>query len=275
MTEGPSVATPAAPRASRPRPGVRPGSCRPVRVILPASPAATIARWKTPVLVLVGVVQAVGGIWSIRLVLVCAGAGAAWLVADAFGASAGTAALVAAASGLLALLVGVLAARVLFFVVGLVVGAVVGARLFAVLDTGDASVLLAVVFVPAVAVVGGVRWLGAVGQLGDCHRRVCPRPCRPGSRRLRRPGQRRFWGLRRAGDLRRGLGRTGGPGPRSARRESVGPAAGRRDPRRFHGRRTAPMRHTQARPRATARRGSGRWSSWSSFSSVGGWPPRS
>ncbi|MGF9762259.1 hypothetical protein AAII07_44505 [Microvirga sp. 0TCS3.31] len=116
---------------------------------------------EAPVLILVGVLLAVGGTWSIRLVLVCAGAGAAWLVADAFGASAGTAALVAAASGLLALLVGVLAARVLFFVVGLVVGAVVGARLFTILDTGDASVLLAVVFVPAVAVVGGValeRW---------------------------------------------------------------------------------------------------------------------
>lgn len=113
------------------------------------------------VLVLVGVLLAVGGIWSIRLVLVCAGAGAAWLVAEAFGASAGTSALIATASGLLALLVGVLAARVLFFVVGLVVGAVVGARLFTILDTGDASVLLAVVFVPAVAVVGGValeRW---------------------------------------------------------------------------------------------------------------------
>lgn len=113
------------------------------------------------VLVIVGVLLAVGGIWSVRLVLVCAGAGAAWLVADAFGASLGTAALVAGASGLLALLVGVLAARVLFFVVGLVVGAVVGARLFTILDTGDASVLLAVVFVPAVAVVGGValeRW---------------------------------------------------------------------------------------------------------------------
>lgn len=116
---------------------------------------------EAPVLVLVGLLLAVGGIWSARLVLVCAGAGAAWLVADAFGASTGTSALIAAASGLLALLVGVLAARVLFFVVGLVVGAVVGARLFAILDTGEASVLLAVVFVPAVAVVGGValeRW---------------------------------------------------------------------------------------------------------------------
>ena len=112
-------------------------------------------------MVLVGLVLAVAGIWSIRLVLVSAGAGAAWLLADAFGAGTDTGLLIAAAGGLLAFLTGLLAARVLFFVVGLVVGTVVGARLFAILDTGDASVLLAVVFVPAVAVVGGVvmgRW---------------------------------------------------------------------------------------------------------------------
>lgn len=112
-------------------------------------------------MILVGLVLAVAGIWSVRLVLVCAGAGAAWLLADAFGAGTGTGLLIAAAGGLLAFLTGLLAARVLFFVVGLVVGAVIGARLFAILDTGEASVLLAVVFVPAVAVVGGVvvgRW---------------------------------------------------------------------------------------------------------------------
>jgi hypothetical protein len=113
------------------------------------------------VLILVGVLLAVGGIWSVRLVLVCAGAGAAWLVADAFGASTTTALVVAAGSGVVALVVGLVAGRVLFFVLGLVVGAVVGALLFSILDTGEASVLLAVVFVPAVAVVGGVavaRW---------------------------------------------------------------------------------------------------------------------
>ena len=113
------------------------------------------------VLVLVGLLLAVGGIWSARLVLVCAGAGAAWLLADAFGVGTGTSLLIAGASGVLGLVVGLVAARVLFVVLGLVVGAVIGARLFAVLDTGDASVLLAVVFVPAVAVVGGValgRW---------------------------------------------------------------------------------------------------------------------
>jgi hypothetical protein len=113
------------------------------------------------VMVLVGLVLATAGIWSIRLVLVSAGAGAAWLLADAFGAGAPTALLVAAAGGVLAFLAGLVAARVVFFVVGLVVGAVVGARLFAILDTGEASVVLAAVFVPAVAVVGGVtveRW---------------------------------------------------------------------------------------------------------------------
>lgn len=112
-------------------------------------------------MVLVGLLLAVAGIWSVRLVLVSAGAGAAWLLADAFGAGTATGLLIAAAGGLLAFVTGLLAARVLFFVIGLVVGAVVGARLFVILDSGEASVLLAAVFVPAVAVVGGVavgRW---------------------------------------------------------------------------------------------------------------------
>jgi hypothetical protein len=116
------------------------------------------------------------GIWSVRLALVTAGAGAAWLVADAFGAAVGTGLLIAVAGGVLALLTGLLASRILFFAVGAVVGAVVGARLFAILDTGDASVLLAVLFVPAVALAGGVvvekwrerfvGWATAIGGAG-------------------------------------------------------------------------------------------------------------
>ncbi len=112
-------------------------------------------------MVLVGLLLALAGIWSIRLVLVSSGAGASWLLADAFGAGTATGLALAAAGGVLAFVTGLLAARVVFFVVGLVVGAVIGARLFAILDTGEASVLLAAVFVPAVAVVGGVvigRW---------------------------------------------------------------------------------------------------------------------
>jgi hypothetical protein len=127
-------------------------------------------------MVVVGLLLGLAGIWSVRLALVTAGAGAAWLLADAFGAGVGTGLLIAAGGGVIALLTGVLASRVLFFAVGAVVGAVVGARLFAILDTGDASALLAVVFVPAVALVGGVvvekwrerfiGWATAIGGAG-------------------------------------------------------------------------------------------------------------
>jgi hypothetical protein len=112
-------------------------------------------------MVVVGAVLAVAGIWSVRVGLAAAGGGAAWLLADAFGAATATGLLIAAAGAVLAFVVGLIASRVLFFVMGLVVGCVAGARLFAILDTGESSVLLAVVFVPAVAVVGGVlveRW---------------------------------------------------------------------------------------------------------------------
>jgi hypothetical protein len=124
-------------------------------------------------MVVVGLLLALAGIWSVRLALVTAGAGAAWLVADAFGAGVGTGLLVAAAGGVVAFVTGLLAARILFFAVGAVVGAVVGARLFAILDTGDASVVLAVVFIPAVAAVGGVvvekwreRFIGLATAIG-------------------------------------------------------------------------------------------------------------
>jgi hypothetical protein len=102
-------------------------------------------------MVVVGLGVALAGIWSIRLAVVAAAAGASWLVADAFGASFVTGLLVATAGAVLGLLLAILAAKILFFVLGAAVGAVVGARLFVLLDGGDASVLLAVLFVPAVA----------------------------------------------------------------------------------------------------------------------------
>lgn len=127
-------------------------------------------------MVIVGLVLAIAGIWSVRLVLITAGAGAAWLLADAFEASTGTALLIAAGGGLLAFVVGLIAARILFFAVGSIVGAVVGARVFAILDTGDASILLAVIFVPAIAVLGAIAaekwrqrflgWACAIGGSG-------------------------------------------------------------------------------------------------------------
>src|SRR4051812_31989114 len=118
-------------------------------------------RMSGGVMLIVGLVLALAGIWSVRVALTAAGAGTAWLLADALGSGAVTGLLAAGAGAVLALVVGLLAARVMFFVVGAVVGAVAGARLYAILDTGESSALLAVVFVPAVALVGGVvaeRW---------------------------------------------------------------------------------------------------------------------
>jgi hypothetical protein len=112
-------------------------------------------------MVLVGLVVALSGIWSVRVAVMAAGAGAAWLLADAFGAGLATGLLAAASGAVLAFLTALLASKVLFFVFGAAIGAVVGARLFVQLDQGEASVLLAVVFVPAVAGCFGVlagRW---------------------------------------------------------------------------------------------------------------------
>lgn len=112
-------------------------------------------------MILVGTVLALSGVWSIRVAVVAAAMGSSWLLADAFGASTATGILVAAAGGVLGLLIAVLSARILFFAMGALVGAVVGARLFVLLDRGDASVVLAVIFVPAVAGCGAAlagRW---------------------------------------------------------------------------------------------------------------------
>lgn len=102
-------------------------------------------------MVLIGLMIGAAGIWSVRLVILAAGAGAAWLVADEFGASWETTLLVVASGAVLALVVAVFAAKFLFTAVGALVGAVVGAKLFVIIDRGDASALLAAVFVPAVA----------------------------------------------------------------------------------------------------------------------------
>ncbi len=127
-------------------------------------------------MIVVGLVLALTGVWSLRLVLVAAGFGASWLVADAFGAGTGTSLLIALAGGVLAFVLAFLASSILFHLVGAIVGAVVGARLFVLLDTGEASALLAVVFVPAVAgifalLAGRLRqrflgWATAIGGAG-------------------------------------------------------------------------------------------------------------
>jgi hypothetical protein len=79
----------------------------------------------------------------------------AWIVADALDASTGTTFVVAAAAALGALVLSIVLARFALFAAGLVLGGAVGAKLFEVLDTGDSSWVLALVFVPSVALVGG------------------------------------------------------------------------------------------------------------------------
>lgn len=103
------------------------------------------------ILVLIGLALCLTGAWSIRLAVLAAGFGACWLLADVFDASTSTALLISAAGALIVFLLSLVLSKLMFFFVGGVVGAVVGAKLFVLLDGGDASVLLAVVFVPAVA----------------------------------------------------------------------------------------------------------------------------
>jgi hypothetical protein len=106
------------------------------------------------VLVLLGLVVGGAGIWSMRLLVAAAGAGAGYLVADAFSASTGTSLLVAAAGGVVSLGFAILASQLLFLVAGTIVGAVLGAKALLVIDRGDAGTVLALVFVLVSAVCG-------------------------------------------------------------------------------------------------------------------------
>jgi hypothetical protein len=107
------------------------------------------------VLVALGAVLCLAGARSARLAVLVSGFGAAWIVADAFGASLTTTLLISLAGAALVFLVTLFISSVLFFVAGAVAGAVIGAKLYVLLAGGDSSVLLAVVFVPAVAAVFG------------------------------------------------------------------------------------------------------------------------
>ncbi len=108
-------------------------------------------------MVVIGLVLGLAGGWSIRTVLTLLGFGAGWLLANVFNASLLVTLVIALVTAFFAWLMVRLAATLVFFVVGLLVGAVVGARVFRLLEGGDGNLLLAVVFIPAVAITGG--WL--------------------------------------------------------------------------------------------------------------------
>jgi Domain of unknown function (DUF4203) len=154
----------------------------------------------TVVLILLGALLCFWGAKSLRLTVLAAGFAGAWVLAGAFGASPGVAAVVAAVSAIAVLVLTLIFARFLFFIVGAGVGVLIGARLFTLLSSrsanGHGDVLLGLVFVAAVAIVCGFlanhwrRWfvvwttalagsallLAGIGHLG------------PGPGELSRPG---------------------------------------------------------------------------------------
>jgi hypothetical protein len=105
-------------------------------------------------LLVLGLVLCLMGAWSVRVAVLLSGFGLAWVLCDALGASFGTALVVSLAGALAAFVLTLVLSKFLMFFSGAVVGAVIGAKLFSMLGN-DASWVLALVFVPAVAVVSG------------------------------------------------------------------------------------------------------------------------
>jgi hypothetical protein len=116
-------------------------------------------------IVAVGLVLCFLGARSIHIAVLASGFALGWLLADAFNATP----LASLAFGAVAALAAWALARVIFglglYIVGALAGAVVGAKLFAFLQQGQGSVVLAVLFVAATGFVAGVtthRFRGTV-----------------------------------------------------------------------------------------------------------------
>ncbi len=108
------------------------------------------------VLILLGAVLCFLGTTSIRVAVLVAGLGVGWLLATAFDTSTTTQVVVALSSAAIAWVLSFLMSRFLLFIGGLLVGAVIGARLFVLGGGGDGDWLLALFFVPAVALASGL-----------------------------------------------------------------------------------------------------------------------
>jgi len=128
------------------------------------------------VVLLIGLVLCFFGVGSVQVAVLAAGFAACWMLADAFNAEPLTALIVSACGAVLAWLLVTLVFRTASFFLGTVLGAVIGAKIFTLVDDGDASVLLALVLVPAVALACGflanhlrrrfVLWATALGGAG-------------------------------------------------------------------------------------------------------------
>lgn len=126
------------------------------------------------VTVVIGLVLCFAGLASLHLAVALSGFGLAWMLADAFGASGGTALIIALAGALAAWVLVSLVFRTALFFVGAVVGAAIGAKAYSILEqSSDGSAIVAVVFVLAVGFLAGwlanrwrarlLVWLTAIG----------------------------------------------------------------------------------------------------------------
>jgi hypothetical protein len=92
----------------------------------------------------------------VHLAVLASGFALGWLLAEGLGASLAVTAVVALCAAVVAWVLANLVFRAALFVVGAIAGGVVGAKLFGLLEGGDGSVLLGILFVLAVAVLAGL-----------------------------------------------------------------------------------------------------------------------
>jgi len=107
-------------------------------------------------LLVVGLLLCFVGLRSLHLAVLASGFALGWLVAEGLGSSVAVATVVAVCAAVVGWVLATLVFRAGLFVVGGIAGGVIGAKLFGLLDGDDGNVLLAVIFVVAVAVLTGL-----------------------------------------------------------------------------------------------------------------------
>jgi hypothetical protein len=107
-------------------------------------------------LVVVGLLLCFVGLRSIHLAVLASGFALGWLVAEGLGGSLGVAAIVALCAAVVSWVLATVVFRAALFVVGGVAGGVIGAKLFGLLEGDNGNVVLALVFVVAIAVLTGL-----------------------------------------------------------------------------------------------------------------------
>jgi uncharacterized membrane protein (DUF485 family) len=123
--------------------------------------------------VVIGLALCFAGIASTHLAVLLSGFGLGWLLADAFNASVGVGFVIALGGAVLAWVLVTLVFRTALFFVGAIAGSVIGAKLYGILNGDSSSLVIAVVFVVAVAFLCGwmtnrwhvrvVLWVTAIG----------------------------------------------------------------------------------------------------------------